>query len=207
MALLDRFRFEAQHIFDGLHGYIAEVAIGTNWELFVRRMSVIQMQIEGQIFSGAVESAHGEMTDLDSHVDDQGDSSKVADEPEDLKTLHIYHDRVLEQILEQALLTRKYAKVMPVVYRILGSILKLSQFVDQIRGVPSVTQRGPDLELEGVELQEKVETRTKELRIMHQNFRSCCCELVKLLKAMCSQDSSKEPMQQLLVRLDISGFL
>ncbi|KAF9354062.1 hypothetical protein BGX34_011237 [Mortierella sp. NVP85] len=205
MALLDRFRFEAQHIFDGLRGYIAEVAIGTNWELFVRRMSVIQMQIEGQIFSGAMESAHGQTIDLDSPVGDQGDPSKVADKPEDLKTLHNYHDRVLDQILEQALLTRKYANVMQVVYRILSSILKLSQFVDQIRSVSQCG--GPDLELDEVELQEKVETRTKELRIMHQNFRSCCRELVKLLKAMSSQDSSKELMQQLLVRLDVSGFL
>ncbi|KAI8359772.1 Spc98 family-domain-containing protein [Mortierella sp. GBAus27b] len=192
MAIMHRFRFEAQYTFEGLRGYVAEITIGTSWRILLQRLSAIQTQIEEQIVSGTVGPLHGWIADMGGQETAEEDGVSLAFEFEDLKTLHVYHSHVLDQMLERSFLTRKHAIIMKLISRILSSILKLSQFVDQLS----------DVALEAEQQQEQTEARIAKLRNMHEKFKSLRCDLIKVLKVVGAQ-SSDGLAQQLLVRLDV----
>ncbi|KAF9985862.1 hypothetical protein BGZ65_009594, partial [Modicella reniformis] len=199
MAMLHRFRFEAHHIFDGFHGFITDVAIGTTWGLFVRRLNTIRTRIEDRIMSGKVEPVHEWMVGLDDHVVEDQSRDSEADTLENLKALHEYHDHILDQMLERSFLKRKHVAITKVVYGILNWILKLLLLVGQLPDVPHVFQHSRlGLDLNGADSQGQLETRIARLKSMYVKFRSLCCKLIRVLKAMGTQESNDGLVRQLL---------
>ncbi|KAG0214309.1 hypothetical protein BGX28_002417 [Mortierella sp. GBA30] len=237
LQLLHRFRFEAQHILDSLRGYIADVALGLTWQTFMNRLRDLQSRIEDRILFSETEAVRDDSSEDDGGkiIMDGLGLGQGDEELEDLADLQGYHDRVLDQMLLQALLKRKQAPILKVVHGILNSMLKLSQFVQQL---PETDISSPPEFLD----KDVVQKRIAKLQTLQEKFRSMCRMLVKVLKVLdergtgtggtntattmqttataigvtsgngngqgstCAQSIESEFLQQLLLRLDMSGF-
>ncbi|KAG0371108.1 Gamma-tubulin complex component 6 [Gamsiella multidivaricata] len=236
MKTLHRFRFEAQQMFDGFHGYIMNVAMGSTWEVFIKRLSAVQERIEDQILSGCASegSDDEEATILDSGRDDpeivnamkdqttvQG---RLLDELDNLAALHEFHEHVLDLMLLRSLLKRKQAPILKVIYGIMSCILKLSQYVDRLPEIAhGLTHLDGNMDGNGaMESLDQQQPRMAKLEAMHEKFRVSCRMLIKVLKVLdergvgmegtrnsssCSTEAAEISfLQQLLLCLDISGF-
>ncbi|KAF9433231.1 hypothetical protein BGZ76_009708 [Entomortierella beljakovae] len=256
MTTLHRFRFEAQQIFDGFRGYITDVAIGSTWNTFIQRITLVQSRIEARIMSSYSGPNSDEEFDPKLYTDEQEAEEEEEEEDHitsdglcDLASLHEYHDYILDRMLLQSLLKRKQAPILKVIHGILSCILKLSQFVDslpepedyidvntqdrQTGGVGSRDDAGVDTR------DEELRSRLVKLNSLYEKFHSLCRMLVKVLKtlderglgmegvstsastltkstssssvkqtleATASPAAQQKFLQQLLLRLEMSGY-
>ncbi|KAG0324690.1 hypothetical protein BGZ99_001576 [Dissophora globulifera] len=208
ITMLHRFRFEAQQIFDGFRGYVINVAMGVTWGKFMERLGAVQARIE--------DSLSGE-----SSRSDGSNSGQSADGLGHLAAMHEYHDQVLDQMLMQSLLKRKQAPILKVVHAILNCILRLWQFAVRLPPVDADDDRHQEDDAsieqqnEEEESVERIHVRIARLQSLHEKFRSLCRMLVKVLKVLDERGLSSDNthsssgdnfLQQLLLRLDMSGF-
>ncbi|KAG0254885.1 hypothetical protein BG011_005446 [Mortierella polycephala] len=213
MDMLHRFRFEAQQIFSGFRGYIMDVAMGETWKQFMDRLRNVQAGLEDRILNCAESLDDDGDDDSDSDVDDHLDEGG---ELKDLAALNRYHDYILDRMLLQSLLKLKQAPILKVVHGILNSILRLARFVSSL----------PDLSELSLFIDEgTLHARLAKLQKLQDKFRATCQMLIKVLKVLDERGigiegvtKNKEPsttdpgyrqhgyLQQLLLRLDMSGF-
>ncbi|KAF9922661.1 hypothetical protein FBU30_007226 [Linnemannia zychae] len=185
MRMLHLFRFEAQQIFDGLQGYIVNVAMGQNWEAFMEKIKVIQRHVEDQIIAGSRNPQGGDIA-YDNNVeygyDGLGDLTVLRDE----------HDHVLDQMLLQSLLKRKQSPVLKIIHGILNSLLRFFQMISQLSQSETVELDSlrPGLDQDVIEedilnpLLEKLSVRIEKFQSLQEKFRGSCRLLVKVLKVL-----------------------
>lgn len=193
MRMLHRFRFEAQQIFDGLQGYIVNVAMGQTWEAFMDRLRDVQRRIEDRIMTGSSSSSFAHSGDFQEDQDKDEDESGF-DELGDLASLRDEHDRVLDQLLLQSLLKRKQAPILKIVHGILNCLLRFFQMVSQLPSsdpadlASLVSGEGDDngKDIEGTlqKYLDRQRVRVEKLQSLQDKFRGSCRMLVKVLKVL-----------------------
>ncbi|KAG0064005.1 hypothetical protein BGZ89_009461 [Linnemannia elongata] len=193
MRMLHRFRFEAQQIFDGLQGYIVNVAMGQTWEAFMDRLRDVQRRIEDRIMTGSSSSSFAHSGDFQEDQDKDEDESGF-DELGDLASLRDEHDRVLDQLLLQSLLKRKQAPILKIVHGILNCLLRFFQMVSRLPSsdpadlASLVSGEGDDngKDIEGTlqKVLDRQRVRVEKLQSLQDKFRGSCRMLVKVLKVL-----------------------
>ncbi|KAG0286053.1 hypothetical protein BGZ96_009792 [Linnemannia gamsii] len=197
MRMLHRFRFEAQQIFDGLQGYIVNVAMGQTWEAFMDRLRKVQCRLEEWIISGSSSSfvhyagCQEGMEEEESGFDELGD----------LVSLRNEHDQVLDRMLLQSLLKRKQAPILKIVHGILNCLLRFSQMVthkfsqsdladlaSSVSGEDNVEEEAGMLD----DILERQRVRMEKLQSLQDKFRGLCRMLVKVLKVLDERGVSME---------------
>lgn len=192
MRMLHRFRFEAQQIFDGLQGYIVNVAMGQTWEAFMDRLRDVQRRVEDRIVSGST-SSFVQSSDCQEDQDEDEDESGF-DELGDLASLRDEHDKVLDQLLLQSLLKHKQAPILKIVHGILNCLLRFFQMVSRLPSsdpadlafLASGEGDGDGKEIEGTleKLLDRQRVRVEKLQSLQDKFRGSCRMLVKVLKVL-----------------------
>lgn len=193
MRMLHRFRFEAQQIFDGLQGYIVNVAMGQTWEAFMDRLRDVQRRVEDRIVTGSSSSSFAHSADCQGDQDEDEDESGF-DELGDLASLRDEHDHVLNQLLLQSLLKRKQAPILKIVHGILNCLLRFFQMVSRLPSSDPadlaflVSGKGGDdgKDMEGTldEVLNRQRVRVEKLQSLQEKFRGSCRMLVKVLKVL-----------------------
>lgn len=189
MRMLHQFRFEAQQIFDGLQGYIVNVAMGQTWEAFMDRLRKVQHRLEERIVSGS-SSTSVHSTGCQEDVE-EGVSG--FDKLGDLVSLRNEHDQVLDRMLLQSLLKRKQAPILKIVHGILNCLLRFFQMVNHkfplsdLTDLTSLLSEEEDVEeVAGAldDILERQRVRMDKLQSLQDKFRGLCRMLVKVLKVL-----------------------
>ncbi|KAF9918994.1 hypothetical protein BX616_003244 [Lobosporangium transversale] len=197
MKMLYRYRFEAQQIFDGIHGYISDVAIGATWKTFMTQLENVQERIEDRIMRsvdiGNVDGSSSMVEDGDGDGDGDGFSLDPAWDKEtaavqftlldNMAALHDCHDHFLNLVLQKSFLKRIQAPILKLVHGILSMVLKFSQHVDCLPPVALVLDGEANQDL-NLDRQREQLARITNLKKMHSKLRSLCTMLVKILKTL-----------------------
>jgi hypothetical protein len=197
MRMLHRFRFEAQQIFDGLQGYIVNVAMGQTWEAFMNHLRETQRRVEERIVSGSSSSfVHSAGCEVD-----MGEEESDFDELGELVSLRVEHDRVLDRMLLQSLLKRKQAPILKIVHGILNCLLRFFQMVTYKFSLTDLTDLASLVsdddnadEVEGAldDILDRQRVRMEKLQNLQDKFRGLCRMLVKVLKVLEERGVSME---------------
>ncbi|KAF9156683.1 hypothetical protein BG015_002887 [Linnemannia schmuckeri] len=192
MRVLHRFRFEAQQIFDGLQGYVVNVAMGQTWEAFMGRLKDVQRRVEERIVSGSSSSTAFVGRDGDREEGEEEGEEGEIEELGDLASLRDEHDQVLDQMLLQSLLKRKQAPILKIVHGLLNCLLRFFQMVnrlalsgrDDLASLISGEVDSEDIEevLDDILGQQRV--RMEKLQSLQDKFRGSCRMLIKVLKVL-----------------------
>ncbi|RUS35131.1 Spc98 family-domain-containing protein [Jimgerdemannia flammicorona] len=181
--LLRRFRFEAHQFVKALYGYVFDVAIGSTWVLFTKRLDLMARRA---MFGAAPRRRDEDDVAASSIGDDQstvmGDDDEEEEEEEemddsiimDLDSLRAYHDHVLDRMLFQCLLKRRQESIMKVVNGIFTVIITLARVLDDHR--EAFLEKRPTV-------YEEDEHRRK-CRGLYDKFRLYAGMLVKILMAL-----------------------
>ncbi|KAF9580219.1 hypothetical protein BGW38_003228 [Lunasporangiospora selenospora] len=203
MAILHRFRFEAQQIFDGLQSYMTDIALGSTWQKFMRQLLLLQQKVEHRIVGSKINpTSRGGGVEGDSSKDwsredppfnDGADKESMDQGPvlENLSDLHKYHEHILDLMLAQSFLLRKQAPVLGIVYSLLDDILQLCQFLQRL-ALPSdelleMTEDDADMDQDeggNSTHQARIHTRIERLKELHRDFRSHCQTLIRVLRRL-----------------------
>lgn len=179
---LRRFRFEAHQFVKAIYGYIFDVAIGSTWVLFTKRLDLMAQRV---MFGAAPKRRDDDDMAASSVGDDQstmgGDDEEEEEEEElddsiimDLDSLRAYHDHVLDRMLFQCLLKQKQESIMKVVNGIFSNIISLARVLEEhretfIRQRPTVYEEGE---------------HQRKCRGLYEKFRLYTGMLVKILMAL-----------------------
>lgn len=140
-AVMQQFRWEANHFLDTFGSFVHEVGIESHWSQFMHRLEEVRKEVSDELSSrsspqrardgsaGEGESGDGD-GDLDEETMEEEERAAMMTSSLELKdvfSLARYHEKILDRMLSTCLLKSKQRGVLAIINNLLQAVLDFAQ--------------------------------------------------------------------------------